>query len=242
MATEWLYSRDGTDHGPVSSSELVELAKNGQLLPSDLLWKEGMSEWKPASSFPKLFPSREENEVPVVIVTTTNKPTASKSGTAKAVANKVTSRKIAPGAQKAVGKKRMWMIVGGVLLGLIIVGGMVDEDSNKGSQRGSAKTVDGRTKSQKSWEWNHGAEKGREMVEQLENAIQRKDHPRIVEGLHAGIAKVANMHLEEVAKIRRLASNQKASEGRVSPDIAEALQRCEDLYNGYMSEAGRYVR
>ena len=69
MADQWLYSRDGTDHGPVSSSTLVELAKNGQLLPTDLLWKEGMAEWKPASSFPKLFPPQASaDEMPVFVV------------------------------------------------------------------------------------------------------------------------------------------------------------------------------
>ncbi len=69
MADQWLYSRDGTDHGPVPSSTLVELAKNGELLPTDLLWKEGMAEWKPASSFPKLFPPQSSaEEVPVFVV------------------------------------------------------------------------------------------------------------------------------------------------------------------------------
>jgi hypothetical protein len=69
MADQWLYSRDGNDHGPVSSSTLVELAKNGGLLPTDLLWKEGMAEWKPASSFPRLFPPQASaDEMPVFVV------------------------------------------------------------------------------------------------------------------------------------------------------------------------------
>ena len=76
MADQWLYSRDGTDHGPVSSSTLVELAKNGQLLTTDLLWKEGMAEWKPASSFPKLFPPQASPDEMPVFVVTDNKPKA----------------------------------------------------------------------------------------------------------------------------------------------------------------------
>jgi len=81
MADQWIYSRDGTDHGPVSSSTLVELAKNGELLPTDLLWKEGMAEWKPASSFPKLFPPpASADEMPVFVVTDNKPKTAHQSG------------------------------------------------------------------------------------------------------------------------------------------------------------------
>jgi hypothetical protein len=92
MADQWLYSRDGNDHGPVSSSTLVELAKNGQLLPSDLLWKEGMAEWKPASSFPKLFPSKADSAMPVIVVEDSNKAKELGGGAAnKTMANKVAS-------------------------------------------------------------------------------------------------------------------------------------------------------
>ena len=81
MADQWLYSRDGTDHGPVPSSTLVELAKNGELLPTDLRWKEGMAEWKPASSFPKLFPPQASaDEMPVFVVTDNKPKTAHQSG------------------------------------------------------------------------------------------------------------------------------------------------------------------
>jgi hypothetical protein len=79
MADQWLYSRDGTDRGPVSSSTLVELAKNGELLPTDLLWKEGMAEWKPASSFPKLFPPQASTDEMPVFVVNDKKPKAGNS-------------------------------------------------------------------------------------------------------------------------------------------------------------------
>ena len=57
MAAEWHYSKDGQEHGPVSASDLKNLAKSGALLPSDLIWKEGMAEWKPASNVKGLFAS-----------------------------------------------------------------------------------------------------------------------------------------------------------------------------------------
>lgn len=56
MADEWHYTNDGNQQGPVSASELKEFAASGSLSPSDLVWKEGMSDWKPASSVKGLFP------------------------------------------------------------------------------------------------------------------------------------------------------------------------------------------
>ena len=55
MANEWHYSKDGQQHGPVSASDLKNLAKSGDLMPTDLIWKEGMAEWKPASNVKGLF-------------------------------------------------------------------------------------------------------------------------------------------------------------------------------------------
>ncbi|MCX7664820.1 MAG: DUF4339 domain-containing protein [Gemmataceae bacterium] len=57
MANEWYYSKNGTKHGPVAGTELKALAEAGKLLPTDLVWKEGMSEWKAASSVKGLLPA-----------------------------------------------------------------------------------------------------------------------------------------------------------------------------------------
>lgn len=56
MANKWFYSQDGVRRGPVSSAELRQLAREGVLKPQDLLWKEGMAEWLPASKTQGLFP------------------------------------------------------------------------------------------------------------------------------------------------------------------------------------------
>ena len=56
MATEWHYSKGGQQHGPVSAADLKALAKSGELIPTDMIWKEGMAEWKPAGSLKGLFP------------------------------------------------------------------------------------------------------------------------------------------------------------------------------------------
>jgi hypothetical protein len=56
MASEWFYTRDGkTKIGPVSSAQLQALANSGQLLPTDLVWKEGMARWTAASNINGLF-------------------------------------------------------------------------------------------------------------------------------------------------------------------------------------------
>ena len=71
MGSEWFYRRDGEKKGPVDTQQLRRLAQSGQLLPDDLLWKEGMAEWKPAREAKKLFegvsPAPQVSELPAVV-------------------------------------------------------------------------------------------------------------------------------------------------------------------------------
>jgi len=53
---QWFYTRNGQKNGPVSGSILKQYARSGDLLISDLVWREGMSEWAPASKVKGLFP------------------------------------------------------------------------------------------------------------------------------------------------------------------------------------------
>jgi hypothetical protein len=53
---EWHYSKGGQQIGPVSTDDLKQLAANGGLSPSDLIWKEGWSEWKQARAVKGLLP------------------------------------------------------------------------------------------------------------------------------------------------------------------------------------------
>jgi GYF domain 2 len=55
MASEWYYARDGQPMGPVSSAQLTQLAADGVLQPTDLVWKEGLAQWFQASSIKGLF-------------------------------------------------------------------------------------------------------------------------------------------------------------------------------------------
>jgi hypothetical protein len=57
MSTQWHYSKDGEQGGPVSEDRLNELVVSKRLLPSDQVWREGMSAWaKAGDALPALFP------------------------------------------------------------------------------------------------------------------------------------------------------------------------------------------
>jgi GYF domain 2 len=56
MKNDWYYMSNGQKHGPVSSRQLKGLADEGRLLPEDLIWTPGFSEWKPAGFLKGLFP------------------------------------------------------------------------------------------------------------------------------------------------------------------------------------------
>jgi hypothetical protein len=57
MASKWYFTRNGRDRlGPFTSKQLRQLAATGQLVPTDMVLKEGNSRWVEAGSIPKLFP------------------------------------------------------------------------------------------------------------------------------------------------------------------------------------------
>ena len=51
MTERWYYARDGQRQGPVPRERLVDLVRDGWLSADDLVWSEGMPEWRPARSF-----------------------------------------------------------------------------------------------------------------------------------------------------------------------------------------------
>jgi hypothetical protein len=56
MADEWYYTNQGQQMGPVTTSQLKELAATQRLQPTDLVWREGLPKWVPASTAKGLFP------------------------------------------------------------------------------------------------------------------------------------------------------------------------------------------
>jgi len=52
---QWYYARNDQQFGPVSATELKQLADAGKLSPDDLLWREGMESWATAVNLRGLF-------------------------------------------------------------------------------------------------------------------------------------------------------------------------------------------
>jgi hypothetical protein len=53
--TQWYLARDGQQFGPISEAELAKFIELGHLQPTDLLWREGFPDWRPAMV---VFPGR----------------------------------------------------------------------------------------------------------------------------------------------------------------------------------------
>src|SRR5688572_20030851 len=51
---QWYIARDGKQHGPVSDAELKKIVELAHLKPTDLVWRQGFTDWRAASS---VFPS-----------------------------------------------------------------------------------------------------------------------------------------------------------------------------------------
>lgn len=68
MSEEWHYARDGQQFGPFSVEEFRRLASDRRLQPDDLVWRDDMADWKPASSVRGLFatPSQHQPSAKVV--------------------------------------------------------------------------------------------------------------------------------------------------------------------------------
>jgi len=64
MGNGWYYVRVGTAHGPVSFSELKKLVRDGELVASDLVWQDGITEWVRASLIEALFPRADRLSTP----------------------------------------------------------------------------------------------------------------------------------------------------------------------------------
>lgn len=54
---DWYYAIDGQQHGPVSDRQLHDLAGEGAIQPTDLVWRDGFVDWSEASTVSGLFPT-----------------------------------------------------------------------------------------------------------------------------------------------------------------------------------------
>ncbi len=61
QSSEWYLARDGQQHGPISAPEMEKIIELGYLLPTDLVWRQGFDDWKPAA---EAFPKKAESSPP----------------------------------------------------------------------------------------------------------------------------------------------------------------------------------
>ena len=57
---QWYYSKDGTQHGPVTVEELQSKIRSGEVARDALVWRDGMSDWTAASGVSELAPAFRE--------------------------------------------------------------------------------------------------------------------------------------------------------------------------------------
>lgn len=58
---QWYIARDGKQHGPLSDVEMRTFVAQGHLKPTDLIWRPGFADWRPA---PAVFPFQQQPEPP----------------------------------------------------------------------------------------------------------------------------------------------------------------------------------
>ena len=71
----WYFVKDGAQQGPVSDEQLRSMARDGSLRGEDLVWQEGMPDWKPAmdvigGEFRRELP----HELPTMPISSVNLP------------------------------------------------------------------------------------------------------------------------------------------------------------------------
>ena len=68
----WYYSKNGIQLGPISQEELEKKIRSLEIGPNDLLWKEGMGDWRPLSRVEELREVSLSASVPPPQVTSVN--------------------------------------------------------------------------------------------------------------------------------------------------------------------------
>lgn len=58
---QWYIARDGKQHGPISDVEMRTFVDLGHLKPTDLVWRAGFPDWRPA---PMVFPAKPPTQPP----------------------------------------------------------------------------------------------------------------------------------------------------------------------------------
>ena len=65
---EWYYAKHGKQEGPVDQATLQGKLQSGEVAPTDLVWHEGMAEWKAAGDVSELIAAPQAAVVPAAPV------------------------------------------------------------------------------------------------------------------------------------------------------------------------------
>ncbi len=50
----WYFSKDGAQHGPLPEGKLQAKLRSGEISADALVWRDGMTDWTPASKLAEL--------------------------------------------------------------------------------------------------------------------------------------------------------------------------------------------
>ena len=64
MADNWYVGKNGSKSGPFSPSQLRDMASRGDLLPTDMVWRQGLANWVQASAIKGLFAQQQAASMP----------------------------------------------------------------------------------------------------------------------------------------------------------------------------------
>lgn len=112
----WFYSREGVQAGPVTFEELRRKSQAGELNPRlDLVWRQGMPDWKPAGEVEGLFERRSSSE-----------PATTASSVAGSTASPYAPPRRESGAESMAspgewpGLRRRWYLLGAIGFPLLV--------------------------------------------------------------------------------------------------------------------------
>jgi hypothetical protein len=144
MSDEWYYTQYGQQQGPVTTAELKSLAASGRLLPTDLVWREGMSTWAPAETtrglfsqdllaagpaplIPRLTPAVTED----CEVSSQSEERGIYDDEARPQRRRKSQSNLSPAALVAItgGVLGLLLLVGGIVLAIVLFGGQGDSRS-----------------------------------------------------------------------------------------------------------------
>lgn len=127
---QWYIARDGKQHGPLSDVEMRTFVAQGHLRPTDLIWRPGFADWRPAPAvFP--FPAPEPAPAPTP-GPAFNQPAARPTGPARASAGNnyaAPERSFEPSRIHAAeedgegGRSRRIGVIAGTALVLVLLAG-----------------------------------------------------------------------------------------------------------------------